>query len=341
MNDDELHYRRVLRAPRDLVWRCLTEPAELAQFWGPRGMTTPIDGIVVELRPGGRFETLMVGEHGSHRMVATFTDVVPPERLAWTEPATGMHTTSTLHDLGDGQTELVIHQRFVPEPMRSPEARAGFATSLDKLAEHLMQRSPIVTDPQTWVAPTYNQLADLLDGAGTELWDAQSLCEKWLVRHVIAHVTMPARLTGEQFGAELAAAGGDFTVLSDTVAARDGALPAADLLGQLRSPDLHAWQPPGGGAAGALSHAVIHSLDVTVALGRPPVAPVEAVTAVLDQITAAGGGWFGLDLTGVRLEATDLDWSWGDGETVRADSGSLVALLGGRALPDGRALPRS
>ena len=42
MTDDELRYRRVFRAPRELVWRCLTEPAELAQFWGPRGMTTPL-----------------------------------------------------------------------------------------------------------------------------------------------------------------------------------------------------------------------------------------------------------------------------------------------------------
>ena len=137
MNDDEFVYRRVFRAPRELVWRCLTEPAELAQFWGPRGMSTPLDSIVVELRSGGRFETLMVGGHGSHRMVATFTEVVPPERLAWVEPATGMHTTSTLEDLGDASTAVVIHQRYVPETMRTPEARAGFRTSLDKLEEHL------------------------------------------------------------------------------------------------------------------------------------------------------------------------------------------------------------
>jgi uncharacterized protein YndB with AHSA1/START domain len=137
VSDDELVYRRVFRAPRDLVWRCLTEPAELARFWGPRGMTTPLDGIVVELKPGGRFETLMVGEHGSYRMVATFTDVVAPERLAWVEPASGMHTTSTLDDLGDGTTAVVIHQRPVPEAMRTPEARAGFASSLDKLDEYL------------------------------------------------------------------------------------------------------------------------------------------------------------------------------------------------------------
>ena len=196
-----------------------------------------------------------------------------------------------------------------------------------------------MTDPQSWVAPTYDGLADLLASAPAETWDAPSLCEKWQVRHVVAHVTMPARLTPEQFGAEMAAAGGDFTVLSDTLAARDASLPVADQLAALRSPLLHAWQPPGG-AAGALNHAVIHSLDVTVALDRPTVAPGEAVVAVLDQLTAANGALFGVDLTGVRLGAADTDWSWGSGDSVRADSGSLVALLSGRTLPDGRALPR-
>jgi uncharacterized protein (TIGR03083 family) len=197
-----------------------------------------------------------------------------------------------------------------------------------------------VTDLQSFVGPTCDRLADLLAAATLDAWDAPSLCEKWLVRHVVAHVTMPARLTPERFGAEMAAAGGDFAVLSDTVAARDAALPLVDLLDQLRSPVLHAWQPPGGGAAGALSHAVIHSLDVTIALDRPAAAPGEAVVALLDLLTAARGTWFGVDLTDVRLEATDTAWSWGSGRLVRADGGSLVALLSGRTLPDGRALRR-
>jgi len=197
-----------------------------------------------------------------------------------------------------------------------------------------------VTDLQSLVALTYDGLADLLASVPVETWDAPSLCTNWHVRHVVAHMTMPARFTPEQFGAEMAAVGGDFTALSDTVAARDASLPLADHVDALRSPLLHAWQPPGGGAAGALSHAVIHSLDVTVALDRPAVAPDDAVVAVLDQLTAANGALFGVDLSGVRLEAADTDWSWGSGDAVRGDSGHLVALLSGRTLPDGRALPR-
>ncbi|CAA9227824.1 MAG: hypothetical protein AVDCRST_MAG52-856 [uncultured Blastococcus sp.] len=197
-----------------------------------------------------------------------------------------------------------------------------------------------MTDPQSWVGPTCHGLADLLAAAPDRTWDAPSLCAGWQVRHVVAHVTMPARLTPEQFGAEMAAAGGDFGVLSDTVAARDAALPPARHLEALRSPVLHAWQPPGGGAVGALSHAVIHSLDVTVALVRPSVAPPEAVVALLDALTAADGAWFGIDLRGVRLEADDTGWSWGSGDVVRAGSGPLVALLAGRTLPDGQTLSR-
>ena len=77
---------------------------------------------------------------------------------------------------------------------------------------------------------TYDGLADLLASAPAETWDAPSLCDNWQVRHVVADVTMPVRLTPEQFGAEMAAAGGDFAVLSNTIAERDASLPAAEHL---------------------------------------------------------------------------------------------------------------
>ena len=196
-----------------------------------------------------------------------------------------------------------------------------------------------MTDLQTWVAPTLDRLASSLVTAGPSAWDQPSLCEGWQVRHVVAHMTMPARLTPDDFGAEMAAARGDFTAMSNAVALRDGALPVDELLDQLRSPALAAWQPPGGGAAGALAHAVIHASDITVPLGLPGAAPIEAAVAVLDAVTESGGSWFGVDLSGTRLEATDADWDWGSGALVRADAASLAALLGGRTLPDGVSLP--
>lgn len=186
------------------------------------------------------------------------------------------------------------------------------------------------TDLQPLVGEVYTALADLLETLPDEAWNSPSLCAGWRVREVIAHVTMPARLSMEEFGAEMAAADGDFTVLSNTVAARDAGLPREQHLANLRSPLLHAWEPPGGGASGALSHAVIHALDVTGALGLPNVAPDDATRAVLDDIARGGYRHFGTNLDGIHLRAKDLDWQWGSGRTVTADAGELISLTTGR-----------
>ena len=136
---DELTYRRVHRAPRELVFECMTTPEHLARFWGPTGTTTPVDGITVDLRAGGVFETRMVNEaDGSeYTMRAVYQDVAPPERLVWREAASGMVTTITFKDLGDGTTEVVTHQAKVPPQYRSAQARAGFATSLDRFDAYI------------------------------------------------------------------------------------------------------------------------------------------------------------------------------------------------------------
>jgi hypothetical protein len=57
--------------------------------------------------------------------------------LVCTEPATGMTTTVVFVDLGNDHTEVRIHQADVPEMFRSPEARVGFASSLDRLAAYI------------------------------------------------------------------------------------------------------------------------------------------------------------------------------------------------------------
>lgn len=130
----ELTYRRIHTASAELLFDCMTTPEHLTHFWGPTGTTTPRDRIVVDLRPGGAFETTMVNDtDGSeHTMRAVYVEVSRPDRLVWREPESGMTTTITYVDLGDGRTEVVTHQTNVPEPFLSPEAQAGFATSLDR-----------------------------------------------------------------------------------------------------------------------------------------------------------------------------------------------------------------
>lgn len=187
------------------------------------------------------------------------------------------------------------------------------------------------------VAATYNTLADLLVAAAPDVWDAPSLCESWRTREVVAHVTMPARYTETEFMAALADVGGDFTALSNAVAARDGALPADSLLADLRSAVLHRWEPPGGGPAGALSHAVIHSLDIVEAVPLPYRVPAEPLRAVLDLVAVEGApSLFGTDLAGVELRADDLDWSSGAGMLVTGPAQALALVACGRLLPAGR-----
>jgi uncharacterized protein YndB with AHSA1/START domain len=137
----EVTIRRVHRGSPELIFDCMTAPEHLTHFWGPTGTSTPVDGIVVDLRPGGAFETTMVSDAdgGRYTMKAVYAEVARPDRLVWVEADVegGMRTTVTFTDLHDGTTEVVTHQTNVPEAYRSAEALAGFKTSLDRFDVYL------------------------------------------------------------------------------------------------------------------------------------------------------------------------------------------------------------
>jgi uncharacterized protein (TIGR03083 family) len=189
-------------------------------------------------------------------------------------------------------------------------------------------------DVEALIGPQFRALADALAAEPTSVADAPSLCEGWAVKHVVAHMTMAARYDGPAFMAELAAAGHDFGTLSEKLARRDGELAFGRLLDDLRSDTMAAWAPPGGGALGALSHVVIHGLDITTALGLPRTADDRATLIVLASLAdGAAAAHFGVDTSGRRLKATDLDWQSGAGEPVEATAGDLVLALASRPRP--------
>ena len=193
------------------------------------------------------------------------------------------------------------------------------------------------SDLQPVVAAELLALADLLESATDAQWDTPSLCAGWRVREVVAHMTMAARYSEEEFMAEWRRCDFDFGRLSNEIASRDGGLPPGELVANLRSEVMRHWMPPGGGYHGALNHAVIHGLDVTVPLGMPRTSPDDTIRIVLDDLTTGGvHEHFGTDLAGRCLQATDLDWSYGSGPVLRGTAGDLALVLCGRALPPGR-----
>jgi uncharacterized protein YndB with AHSA1/START domain len=136
---NELRFTRVFDAPRELVFRCMTDPDHLAHFWGPKGVRAPRDRMVVDARPGGVFETVMVNESdgSEYPTRAVYDEVRAPELLSWTESHSGLQVTTRFVALGPDRTEVRIHQKFVPEAFLLPEMQAGFLSSLDRFGAYL------------------------------------------------------------------------------------------------------------------------------------------------------------------------------------------------------------
>ena len=139
-----LQMTRVIRAPRPLVFNALTEPDELAKWWGPSGFTAP--RVEVDLRVGGSYRFAMQPPDGDlFYLSGEFRKVDPPAHLAytfrWEDPDPDDRetlVTLSLQDLGE-TTELVFAQRtFATEPRRALHEQ-GWTDSFDRL-QALMSR---------------------------------------------------------------------------------------------------------------------------------------------------------------------------------------------------------
>jgi len=199
-----------------------------------------------------------------------------------------------------------------------------------------MISSPIAeTHLSAHIAAERRELADVLGALPAQEWDAPTLCAGWRVREVVAHMTMPFRYSAERFGAELAESGGNFDQMADRCARRDAAeMPTAELARVLEANATNEWQPPGGGFVGALTHDVIHGLDFVVPLAIDRGVPRERARIVLENVAKLSTlGYFGVDLSGVELQADDMDWSFGSGQQVSGLAQDLALVLCGRKLP--------
>lgn len=87
--DRDLVLTRTIRAARDTVWRALTEPELFAQWWIPAPALCRI--AAMEVAPGGALRTEMSENGGPYvpHLDACYLDVVPGQRLVFTNALTG------------------------------------------------------------------------------------------------------------------------------------------------------------------------------------------------------------------------------------------------------------
>ncbi|WP_194818267.1 maleylpyruvate isomerase family mycothiol-dependent enzyme [Nocardia sp. XZ_19_385] len=180
------------------------------------------------------------------------------------------------------------------------------------------------------------ELADILAGLDESEWDKPSLCAGWRVREVVAHITMPFRMSLPTFGLEMMKARGNFNKMADRVARRETAdISSAAFVKCLRDNITHPWKPPGGKFEDALGHDIIHGLDITVALGLDRVVPEDRLRYVISEQSPKSIKFFGVDLNGVELRADDMDWTYGSGEPLTGRAQDLLLVQCGRKLPPG------
>lgn len=112
--DREIRSERIFNAPRDRVWKAMTNPQLIAQWWG-RGNKVVIERF--EFKRGGHWRFVEHSPQGEHGFEGRYREITPPECVVQTfewdgMPGHVMVETMTLEDLGDGRTKLVSVSLF-------------------------------------------------------------------------------------------------------------------------------------------------------------------------------------------------------------------------------------
>lgn len=138
---------RLYAAPLQAVWEAWTIPAEVAQWWGPRGFTITTHSR--DLRTGGHWHYTMHGPDGTdYENTTQYLEVVPLQRMVYDH---GGHrdrpplfrVTALFTARGD-HTQLDLSMALATpeaaEEMRQFIKAAGGDATWDRLAEYLGQR---------------------------------------------------------------------------------------------------------------------------------------------------------------------------------------------------------
>lgn len=129
---------RRIKAPPARIWAAVTDPAQMAQWWGPdAGETLSAEA---DVRPGGRYSVVFRMLNGMEgNPTGTYREIVPEQKLVFTwELAREADSVVTILLASvEGGTELTLtHEQLPDEAHRISHAR-GWAGFLDELSTFL------------------------------------------------------------------------------------------------------------------------------------------------------------------------------------------------------------
>ena len=125
--DRTLHIERTFDAPREKVWKAMTDPKLLAQWWG-RG--NPLTVEKYEFEKGGHWRFVEHSDGQSHGFEGRFREITPTNRLSMTFEWDGMPgypviETMELSDEAGGKTRLNVTSAFFAKDERDGMMSSG------------------------------------------------------------------------------------------------------------------------------------------------------------------------------------------------------------------------
>ena len=130
-----LTIKRRLNAPPAKIYAAWTDPAQLARWFGPEGVSSV--RAETDLRVGGRYHITMLVPGDQHDVMGVYREVVPNEKLVFTwawksTPERESLVTVTLKPDGGGTILTLLHEQFFDEPARDRHNQ-GWTGALNKL----------------------------------------------------------------------------------------------------------------------------------------------------------------------------------------------------------------
>lgn len=140
-SEREITATRILKVPRDLVWKVWTEPEHIKQWWGPDGFTNTIESM--EVRAGRQWKFIMHGPDGvDYRNIITYIEVKKPELIIYEHgPSPKFNVKVTFETFGK-YTRLNMRMTFdsaeeLKRTVKTFNAVEGLEQTLNRLEGYL------------------------------------------------------------------------------------------------------------------------------------------------------------------------------------------------------------